>query len=135
MTRRRKRLGVIGGGWRRKPRDVEPGRFEPDTRHFSIKEFSMAARLTPQNHISDTRRILNTIKPGGWADLGEYSPQESLRVRDVLRRAKATGKLPKRMQIVRNCENRLIAFYPPDVPWWASVDRKVGGRVVSLPSA
>jgi hypothetical protein len=95
----------------------------------------MAARLTPQTHISDTRRILNTIKPGGWADLGEYSPQESLRVRDVLRRAKATGKLPKRMQIVRNCENRLIAFYSPEVPWWASVDRKVGGRVVSLPSA
>lgn len=110
MTRRRKRLGVIGGGWRRKPRDVEPGRFEPGTRHFRPAkrlEFSMRPA-------SEDRMKMNGIRVGEWADLGEYTPDRSKRVREILKGAKSIGKLPKCMRILRNCDNRLIVIYPPE---------------------
>lgn len=130
MTRRRKRLGAIGGGWRRKPRDVEPGRFEPDTRHFSIKKETTMPRPKEQHRLK-----LESLKPGEWHSFGPFTPELSARVRDMLRDGKRAGSINARVRVFRSPERNLLAVYTPEVPWWASADRKVGGRVVSLPSA
>ena len=81
------------------------------------------------------RLKLESLKPGEWHNFGPFTPELSARVRDMLRDGKRAGSINARVRVFRSPEGNLLAVYMPEVPWWASADRKVGGRVVSLPSA